>query len=319
MASEDKVLTVSYGTFSCTLEGFDDPVSAMAEVAARLRDLAAEDPHFGAVPPVRDIPASRHPAPSRAGTAPSGPGRAGAAARSDGGTTPDRDEPIIRTGRGDADQRGTHDDDDGEAPARRVKRSAAPDPDVERLFAATDSRLGADETSQRNATISHLRRAVAAQRADGSGTPATDETGAWRTDLAETIRPRPADRYIEGRAGPPPQTPLVLVSGQRVPPEPTQAPPPDFARFAAETGAAGVEALLEAAAAFATRTDGADGFTRARLFELAAAVAPGPDREAGLVAFGRLLRAGTIRRVEPGLYALAGPGRHDVRGEAATR
>ena len=54
MASSSKILTVSYGTFSCTAEGFEDPLAVVKDTTHFFRGVVREDRFFGAEPPQFD-------------------------------------------------------------------------------------------------------------------------------------------------------------------------------------------------------------------------------------------------------------------------
>ena len=59
MADFAKKLTVSFGAFSCTLSGFDDPFPVMSQVVDYFQKLSKSDPSFGAHPERPDTEALR--------------------------------------------------------------------------------------------------------------------------------------------------------------------------------------------------------------------------------------------------------------------
>jgi hypothetical protein len=67
VAGKPKKLTVSYGAFSCSLEGFEDSVDVMKSVTELIGEIAARNPQFGTAPaplPAAPLPASPLPAPA---------------------------------------------------------------------------------------------------------------------------------------------------------------------------------------------------------------------------------------------------------------
>ncbi|CTQ48440.1 hypothetical protein [Jannaschia donghaensis] len=223
------------------------------------------------------------------------------------------------------------------------KGSVPSAPDMERLFAATDSRLSGEDTSRRHANISHLKAAVAARRADGPIADKEDtETDAYRADLASTVRPRrsaPSVETAERTPRPERPAPLVLVSEQRVEDAPAADADPvqprraqqqtaekeaqdvalagaeDFEAFASDVGASELSDILEAAAVYSAKVMGQDNFSRPRLLHLAAEAVENMSREDGLRGFGQLLRDGTIRKVSRGTFALATDSRYAEEAE----
>jgi hypothetical protein len=213
--------------------------------------------------------------------------------------------------------------------------------DLERLFAATDSRLSGGEAEQRRRNISHLKAAVAAGRADASirVRETRDESGAYRSDLADRIGPPPRPAEVEAVLEAPRVAPLVLVSEQRVEerraaeaeadetpsdPDPIETAArrariadiaEDFERFAEEVGAIDLTEVLEAAAVYSTTVMGQASFSRPRLLHLAAEAVDDLSREDGLRGFGQLLREGTLRKVDRGTFTLGTQSRFQAVAE----
>ncbi len=219
------------------------------------------------------------------------------------------------------------------AAARRVLPSIDEDDqssDVNRLLAETDQQMDEPESATRRDAFAHLRAAVAAKKADvAMGQPETEDgdDDAYRSDLAEVVRPRrPSSEGRTKRPGDNRPAPLKLVAEQRIdvarpaaegPVRPRRvaavADPVEtqdgesFADYAAEMGATKLPELLEAAAAYMSFVEGRKQFSRPQLMTKVRQVSAedGFSREDGLRSFGQLLRSGKIEKIKGGRFTVS--------------
>lgn len=212
-----------------------------------------------------------------------------------------------------------------------IAAESNPDEDVSRLMAQTDAEMDDAEGAQNREAFAHLRAAVAAQKADG-GLVAEDsekQEVAYRTDLAEAVKPRRPSANGGSRSERPDTTPrpapLKLVAEQRVDtpqtdlrgpvrprrvastPEIASGDADSFADYASELGAVKLPDLLEAAASYMSFIEGRDQFSRPQLMNKVRQVEKEEfSREDGLRSFGQLLRAGKIEKIKGGRFAVTG-------------
>lgn len=210
----------------------------------------------------------------------------------------------------------------------------ADEDDISRLMARADEKLGDPDLSSSRETYSQMRGAIAAAQAEKSagGTFGTrTDDNAYRTDLAEVVRPRrpvAAGQTPRSREETRP-APLKLVAEQRIdtpraaatrgPVLPRRvaslvsedasatAVEGSFAEFVAETGASGLHELLEAAAAYMSFVENRDHFSRPQLMNKVRQLDDQEfNREDGLRSFGQLLREGKLKKTSNGLFTASG-------------
>ncbi|MFT6674458.1 MAG: hypothetical protein ACJAVM_000641 [Sulfitobacter sp.] len=204
--------------------------------------------------------------------------------------------------------------------------------DMNRLMAETDQQMGEPESATRRDAFAHLRAAVAAKKADvamGETDNSDENDDAYRSDLAEVVRPRrPAQSDARTkRPGDNRPAPLKLVAEQRIDLRPSNEGPvrprrvsaamaetpaqsqdgDSFADYAAEMGATKLPELLEAAASYMSFVEGRDQFSRPQLMTKVRQVSSddGFSREDGLRSFGQLLRSGKIEKIKGGRFTVS--------------
>ena len=221
----------------------------------------------------------------------------------------------------------TFEDDAEPAIAAESKQLDVADDDVTRLMAEAENQMEEPEGTNRRDAFAHLKAAVQAKKADADiGKDSIKDEGAFRSDLAEVVKPRRPE--VGSSRAERPETarpaPLKLVAEQRVdidtgpkgPVRPRRIAAPQevaqdaqgaesFADYAADLGANDLPALLEAAASYLSFVEGQDQFSRPQLMTKVRQIEKEDfSREDSLRSFGQLLRSGKIEKISGGRFAV---------------
>ncbi len=303
MNDSDETLTIAYGAFRCSLEGFAQPINVLRDILARLAETEGRlDPDdLSACLPegveseeveggLRLRPARR---PETAGDADAAVLRLGepVASPAPGPEEAPAAEPALRYEFSQAPR----------APAFRdaaqggfVPASAGANAPfvgtLDRLMDEAGAQIEADESRRRISALAHMRRAVAATRAEDALHGREEETGpdSFREELRRSVRPDEMRRAAE-------VPPLRLDADRRF--DPGAGP----LRLGEPQGP-GPRADLADRLERTARAAGPGGMPREAL--IAASVEPGEEAPKAdwLRAVGLLLREQRLRRTEAGCY-----------------
>jgi len=207
----NKVLSVSYGHFSCSVEGFDDSFEVMTSVVEFFRNLAQEDRYFGAEP-VKLTPDLIAELSKKTQI-------------SNIEVTQDADNLTVR--KSSHTQMAPVATSAAFALNERLKRLRAAETDMSdnadsdgetdmiRLLKAAKEQMDEPESHRKRNALEHLRAAVAATLADKS-ILSRDKSKRERDDTSEdNIAPKRPAKSKSAATGVP-VTPLVLQMDQRV-------------------------------------------------------------------------------------------------------
>ncbi len=338
MSETTKKMTVSYGAFSCTLEGFEDPLAAMRLITEYFRGLAEDEGHpLGAAEAALVAEPREGGVLLREATPPRAYPEAGESADDDRNffaeeAPPPPERPVLRRGpvrlqtsdgagdgsppapaaEGEAGPPDAAAPAEPERPAPSAADDAAPaaprdgaalggapsDADLDRLMARTDRQMQDADGTRRRKSIAHLKAAAAAQR-NGEVTPHAPDRRPWRDDLGRARGEEGVDR-----------SPLVLDPGRRLPAPDGERP--GFRRFCREVGVHEPGDLIEAATAYALLVERLPFASRASVLGRAMRVGGATElsRETALRLFGELRRAGVIAKTGPDRFVLGPASRY---------
>ena len=206
--------------------------------------------------------------------------------------------------------------DAGDIVSNELRPRALPDTEdaVSRILSRTVQEIDDPEARRHRDAIGEMRAAVAATEADSQlgGRPSSrDPEDEFRDDL-KAREPLPLTRPVAA--------PLRLVAAQRVEEDdgstrarlrritsghegPMATEEADFSDFAERHGAADLDEMIEAAAAFIVDVEGEADFSRPQVMrKVESVIGDSFSREEGLRTFGRMLRMNQIVKLSNGRF-----------------